>query len=179
MKKLLVPFCLVSLSGLAWSQAVALPQGERYEPKAKSAFNVPTGTRAPFIPIGWVKKQSDGPAAPVQEELDPSIYKVTSILLGSPSLAVINGRSYEEGQFLRVPKGSTVRPRVFRILDGQVIIQIDTQMMTIPLSRPELGERKIEEELLNEEKDDFEPAPAKPVARPPAPAPKRTAPKLR
>ena len=37
--------------------------------------------------------------------LDEKNFAVTSILTGNPSLAVINGRSYAEGDVLRMPKG--------------------------------------------------------------------------
>jgi hypothetical protein len=72
-------------------------------------------------------------------------------------MAVINGRSYEEGQFIRMPKqmASQLRPRLYRIGDGLVQIQVQNQLMTVQLKRPELNDSKREPELLNEEKDDL------------------------
>jgi hypothetical protein len=130
----------------------------RYELKNKSSFTVAAETRVPFWPIGW---QKGGPVAatPItpQLQLDPEMFKVTSILLGGLPIAVINGRSYEEGQFLRLPKGSTVRIRVYRIGDGKVWLQAGEQILAVGLKRPELNERKGDTELLNEEKDDYPP----------------------
>ena len=123
-----------------------------FELKNKSTFAVPRNVRAPFIPIGWVKPE--GPKSVNQKvTLDESAFRVTSILLGNPSLAVINGRSYEEGQYLRLPRGSTLRIRVFRIGDGQVWLQYEDKSFAVPLKRPELGERRPEETLLNEERE--------------------------
>jgi hypothetical protein len=132
----------------------ANPQ-KRYEAKTKSGFHYET-PRAPFTPIGYVKSAAaptTNAPAPVEIKLDESQFRVTSILLGNPAIAVINGRSYEEGQYVRVPKGAALRPRVFRIMDGQVIIQAESKSVTVPLRRGELNERRPEDELLNEDRD--------------------------
>lgn len=146
----------------------AAPAGQ-YQLKAKSSFTAPSA-RAPFIPIGWVKK--DGPVVMVQRAtLDETAFRVTSILLGNPALAVINGKSYEEGQFLRMPRnGPQLRIRVYRITDGKVWLQYEDKLFTVPLKRPEIGERKIEEPLLNEDRE-VVPMPDKPSAATPAPVP--------
>ena len=135
-----------------------------YELKKKSTFaGVPEDSRAPFWPIGWVKRAkaqvnaaAQVPVAPVAKvHLDEKAFKVTSILLGSgttPSLAVINGRAYSEGEFLRMPKGSNlppVRVRVQRINDGNVILQNADQILVASLARPELSNKRSEELLLD------------------------------
>lgn len=142
----------------------------KYQLKTKSSFPAAEGARAPFIPIGWVRK--DGPVIVVQQttRIDESAFRVTSILLGNPALAVINGRSYEEGQFLRMPRGSQVRIRVYRITDGQVWLQHDDKLFSTPLKRPELGDRKTEELLLNEDRE-VVPMPMPAPAPAPTPAP--------
>lgn len=132
-----------------------------YELKNKSKFTAAdTNGRAPFWPIGWVKRkpgivqQTAAPAAP-KVLIDEKAFKVTSILIGSgttPSLAVINGRAYSEGEFLRMPKGGAtpqVRIRVQRINDGSVVLQNADQTLVAALARPELSERKNEELLLD------------------------------
>jgi hypothetical protein len=143
------------------SQPTSVPPSTplpRYEVKRRSAFAVETRGRAPFWPIGWSKQ---GPAAVVadkQVEVDDQLFKVTSILVGNPSMAVINGRSYEEGQLIRLPKSAPqIRPRLYRIGDGQVVIQVQNQLVSVQLKRPELKDPKPETELLNEEKDDILP----------------------
>jgi hypothetical protein len=135
---------------------------EPYELKNKSSVSIPAGTRPPYWPIGWRPDGTTTTRVPKRVEIDENYFKVTSILIANPSIALINGRSYEEGQFIRMPKGSPVRPRVFRVTDGQVVIQVDTQMITVPLKRPELNEKKTGVEMLNEEKEDTSPVPIKP-----------------
>ena len=74
---------------------------------------------------------------------------MTSILVGSgtaPSLAVINGRAYGEGEFLRMPKGfgfgSGFRVLVKRIDDGSVALAHENQTVVVPLRRPESNQNK-------------------------------------
>jgi hypothetical protein len=149
---------------------------KRYELKNRSSFDVAENARAPFLPIGWVKPQGSISAPVVQQaNIDASGFRLTSILIGNPSLAVINGRSYEEGQFLRLPRGGPqVRIRLYRIGDGQVWLQIDDKLHAVPLKRPELGERKVEEQLLSEEREIVPQVPA-PAATPATPQPNNSA----
>src|SRR3954469_6059329 len=75
-----------------------------YHLKNKSTFTVAATVRAPFWPIGWTPsaKGTAPAAAPAPEfTLRPDQFSVTSILLGNQSLAVINGRTYGEGEFIR------------------------------------------------------------------------------
>ena len=80
-----------------------------YALQKKSAFTLASDHRAPFWPIGWVKRAHAGSTeithAP-KARIDESSFSVTSILVGNPSLAVINGRAYSEGELIRMPKGS-------------------------------------------------------------------------
>lgn len=134
-----------------------------YQLKNRSEFSGGTAnTRAPFWPIGWVKRSVGIPVAQPQQApaaprvlLDEKSFKVTSILIGAgstPSFAVINGRAYSEGEFLRMPKGATtppVRVRVQRINDGSVVLQNADQTLVAALIRPELSTRRPEELLLD------------------------------
>jgi hypothetical protein len=132
-----------------------------YELKNRSSFaGVDSNARAPFWPIGWVKRKV-GVVAQTQAPVEPKVvldgknFKVTSILLGSgatPSLAVINGRAYSEGEFLRMPRGTPAplpRIRVQRINDGNVILQNADQILVANLQRPELNSKRPEELLLD------------------------------
>ena len=133
-----------------------------YELKKRSVFTaVNPDARAPFWPIGWVKRQASATtqAAPVLPKvmLDEKSFKVTSILIGSgttPSLAVINGRAYSEGEYLRMPKGGTppARVRVQRINDGNVTLQNGDQTLVATLYRPELSSPKPEELILDRDR---------------------------
>ena len=129
-----------------------------YELKNRSSFaTADSNARAPFWPIGWVKRKAGAQAVVAVPKivLDGKNFKVTSILLGSgttPSLAVINGRAYSEGEFLHLPK-TTVPPiphiRVQRINDGNVVLQNADQILVASLQRPELNAKRPEELLLD------------------------------
>ena len=126
----------------------------KYDLKKKSAFTLAADRRAPFWPIGWVKSatevRTEITQAP-QRKIDESAFTVTSILLGNPSLAVVNGRAYSEGELLRTPKGSApMKVRVQAIGDGSVTLNCDQQTFTVVLKRPELAAHKAEE-LLDQE----------------------------
>ncbi|MDR3406582.1 MAG: hypothetical protein P4L99_29120 [Chthoniobacter sp.] len=136
-----------------------------YVLKNRSVFTNPDEvTRAPFWPIGWVKRVKGGPVvtAPVLQApkvaLDGKSFRVTSIMIGSgttPSLAVINSRAYSEGEFLRMPKTPGVVPvriRVQRITDGSVILQNGDQTLVANLVRPELSNPKPEELLIDKDR---------------------------
>ena len=152
------------------------PSPEPYQLKNRSSFACPgEGTRAPFWPIGWVHRKGVSSvvaavAAP-KSALDEKSFRVTSILLGSgatPSLAVINGRAYGEGEFLKMPRGPAVaavpaapgapaapavaRIRVQRISDGSVVLQREDQTITVSMQRQELAQKKVEEPLLDDER---------------------------
>jgi len=136
-----------------------------YVLKNKSTFTpVSDEQRAPFWPIGWVKRKlAPVASSPVQAVevpkvvLDARSFKLTSILIGNPSLAIINGRTYSEGEFLRTPRGAAAaaplpRVRVYRINDGSVVLQNQEQLVTVALQRPELTQRSDKEELLLEDR---------------------------
>lgn len=168
-------------AGAAFAEdAAAGSKAPAYVLKKRSAFSpLADDQRAPFWPIGWCKRKpvAAAAAAPAQVaeapkmKLDARNYKVTSILLGNPSLAIINGRTYSEGEFLRTPRtavaahGGAARPapattaaapvpriRIYRITDGNVVLQGPDQYLTVPLLRPELAQRRGEEELLLEDR---------------------------
>jgi hypothetical protein len=143
-----------------------------YHLKNQSSFQVAPSVRAPFWPIGWTpsaKGTTQNDVAPPPVLITPDQFAVTSILLGSQSLAVINGRTYGEGEFLKParvskpvegarPTNATaapalpagVRVRVNRIVDGQVILQAGTQAISVPLRRPQLSDKRPgDEDLLS------------------------------
>ena len=167
-----VPATASPAPGKAEPSAKAEPATEPYQLKNRSSFACPgEGTRAPFWPIGWVHRKGVSSvvasvAAP-KSALDEKSFRVTSILLGSgatPSLAVINGRAYSEGEFLKVPRGTTAaapaapgtpvvaRIRVQRISDGNVVLQQADQVINVAIVRPEVAQKKTEEPLLDDER---------------------------
>jgi hypothetical protein len=153
---------IFALGILAAGAADAVDAGDRaagkYELKKRSAFNLPETTRPPFWPIGWTKRSGATPVVtPTGPKfaLDEKSFAVTSILTGNPSLAVINGRSYTEGEYLRTSKSKGLpRIRVLRIYDGFVQLQLGDQVVSPKLRREELEPKKAatEELLLDEER---------------------------
>ena len=122
----------------------------KYALKNKSAFTLASETRAPFWPIGWVKRARGEVREKPKIAINESSFLVTSILMGSPSLAVINGRAYSEGEFIRMPKdGAALRVRVQNINDGSVTLQCEDQTLVVALRRPQLAERRSEVDLLD------------------------------
>src|SRR3954464_7687817 len=143
-----IPALLLSLSAVATQLSVAGdpapdPSTAGYHLKNRSHFAVSDDTGAPFWPIGWTPtaKNTSGHSELSSSgfELKPEQFLVTSILVGSQSLAVINGRTYGEGENLRSPrmrnpdgtlaKGASgpafpagVKIRVQRISDGEVTL---------------------------------------------------------
>ncbi len=153
------------------------PAPEPYQLKNRSSFAATAeGARAPFWPIGWVHRKGVSSVvaaqAPAKSGLDAANFRVTSILLGSgptPSLAVINGRAYSEGEFLKMPRGSAPaapapvasgapavpvppRIRVQRITDGSVVLQREDQSVTVTMQRQELMQKKADDRLLDDDR---------------------------
>jgi hypothetical protein len=137
------------------SVAVPEPVGS-YQLKHRSSFSPPDDARPPFWPVGFVKRGREVTVVrTARTNLSPEMFSLTSVVVGNPSLAIINGRAYGEGEFVRigarVPNGTAPdsRPkiRVNRINDGQVLLQTpDGQVITVPLRRPELTERKADQD---------------------------------
>lgn len=129
----------------------------KFDLQKKSTFTLAADRRAPFWPIGWVKRAHQGPTEVTKQvpkaKLNENSFAVTSIMLGNPSLAVINARAYSEGELIRMPKGSApMKVRVMEIGDGSVSLSYENQNFTVALKRPELAEHKADEELLSQER---------------------------
>jgi len=130
-----------------------------YVLKHRSSFHKPSDSvRVPFWPVGWSKQKQAMVAAAVESKftLDPKSFVVTFISIPGgkdPSLARINDHTYEEGQILRMPKGSspTVQIRVGRITDGMVVLEYGDQKIQVPQRREKLNQRKADEEMLKPE----------------------------
>jgi hypothetical protein len=166
----LLAFALCSLIPLTLRAASSdAPDEGGYQLKKRSSFDVPKRAASPFLPIGWLKPQETSqpaiaPAAPARPVLDEKNYNLSSILLGNPPLAVINGRSYSEGDFLRTPKPAGPVPKaglpdetagagtppppkvqVVRIQDGVVVIRSGAERLQLPLRRKEWTPKKPDE----------------------------------
>ena len=142
---------LLTVAVRSHAAEVASPGAVKYALKKRSTFNLPETTRPPFWPIGWVKRNTTAavnvPSGP-RLTLDEKSFAVSSILTGNPSLAVINGRSYMEGEYLRAKGKGQPRIRLLRIYDGFVQLQCEDQIITPKLRRDELEPKKPAEEVL-------------------------------
>ena len=128
-----------------------------YELKNRSTFGIKPGTRPPFWPIGWSKDQKPVvvAGAPVQAKvflIQPSHFRITSILLSNPPLATINGRAFGEGEFLPVEAGGQpVRVVVKAIRDGGVWLDQSGHQIFVPMQREKLVPRgPAEEKQIND-----------------------------
>jgi hypothetical protein len=134
----------------AWARAES-DKTKHYELKNRSVFHAGEDARIPFWPIGYHRPDKSGstgtvvavPASKIQ--LEPRHFNVTSILLGNPALATINGRSFGEGEVLPVVSGSErLRVVVRRILDGSVTLDFEGNEIHVPMKRPELGQKQAQ-----------------------------------
>ena len=133
---------VLSLTARAESETVT-----PYELKNRSSFKVDSDTRIPFWPIGFErpKIKADGTVAKStvvapRIQLEAGHFSVTSILSGNPSLATINGHSFEEGELLPVVSGTErLRVVIRAIRDGGVTLEYEGQQIFVPMKRPELG----------------------------------------
>jgi hypothetical protein len=162
---ILTTIALLPLAALA-EETAANPAG--YELKNRSSFSAADDARAPFWPIGWSRKVAQATptsvtATAAKVAIDPANFKITSILLGSPSLAVINGRAYEEGEFLKTPRakdgtpgptaqGSQPRICVQRITDNSVVLQQGAEQVTVQFIRAGLAAKGPGRDLLSEDR---------------------------
>ena len=148
-QSLIIAGALLATSAAGWAES---EKTAGYELKSRSAFHSSDDARIPFWPIGFQrpKIKNDGTsAAPAvaasKIHLEPDQFSVTSILLGNPALATINGRSFEEGEVLPVIYGTErLRVVVRAIRDGGVNLEYEGQHVLVPMKRPELGQKHSE-----------------------------------
>ena len=134
---------IASLPALKAADAPKLPA---YELKNRSTFDINRNTRSPFWPIGWRKD-----LAPVQNTKAPTVksfqiqaehFSVTTILAGTPPVAIINGRGFGEGEPLPVVVGDLpVQVMVRQIRDGGVWLEQGTHRIFVPMKREKLVPR--------------------------------------
>lgn len=135
---------LLAATGIARAEQTSI---EPYDLKNRSSFGAALESRAPFWPIGWMRPKPGAPepetrtVAPKVEapkfQLSSDNFNVTSILLGRPSIAVINGRSFEKGDFLPVVAGNErLRVQILDIREQGVVLQLDKQQpILVPMRR--------------------------------------------
>ena len=133
---------LVLLFAFTASTIVAATEGGKVPPmqlKTHSEFHVDLNTRTPFWPIGWVRPSGSAPRVvgkkvEVEFQLEAKHFQLTSVLLGTPPLATINGRAFGEGEMLPVMRGGERLKVILRaIRDGGVTLDYNKQRLFVPL----------------------------------------------
>ena len=132
--------------------AAAAPAPVAYELKNRSSFAIDPEARTPFWPIGWKKSnKAFAPAVRVaptiirEFQIQPQHFTVSSVLLGNPPLATINGRAFGEGEVLPVVVGGRpVRVIVKGVRDGGVWLDQSGHQIFVPLRRQEIPNRQPE-----------------------------------
>lgn len=116
-------FGSVFLAGVALAddKAAAPPAPKAaYAPVNKSSFKADGITRNPFEPIGYVFNAVVKAPDPIPV-CTPDMFRVSSIIVGSPGVAVINGRDFAEGDLVPVPD-QEVKVKLIKVSDGQIIL---------------------------------------------------------
>lgn len=149
--KLTPLFLTVAAFAIAAGAHAAPDKAKHYDLKNRSTFSGGEDARIPFWPIGFQRPGKGGGtvaatvAVAPKIQLEPRHFNVTSILLGNPALATINGRSFGEGEVLPVIFGSErLRVVVNRIGDGMVTLGYEGQAIQVPMRRPELGGKQAQ-----------------------------------
>jgi hypothetical protein len=117
---------------------VSAASAQGFTLQRRSTYKADPGARNPFQPIGWKKSATPtAPGAPAPAPvvlIKPEQFSVTSILMGDPSLAVVNGRELAEGEVVELEIGGRPLPiRVVAIHDGSVVLQHGDTSVTAPL----------------------------------------------
>lgn len=149
--KLTPLFLTVAVFAVAAGAHAAPEKTKPYELKNRSKFNAPDDARIAFWPIGFQRPGKAGStvastvAVAPKIQLEPRHFNVTSILLGNPALATINGRSFGEGEVLPVIFGNErLRIVVNRIGDGMVTLGYEGLEIQVPMRRAELGMKQAQ-----------------------------------
>ena len=135
------------IASLPVLHAADAPKPPAYELKNLSTFTVDRNARAPFWPIGWrrdstVTAQASKVPAAKSFQIQPEHFSVTTILSGTPPVAIINGRGFGEGELLPVVVGDLpVQVVVRQIRDGGVWLEQGTHRVFVPLKREKLPTR--------------------------------------
>jgi hypothetical protein len=130
-----------------------------YELKNRSSFGINPGARTPLWPIGWKKGNAafvpalNKPQVVTKAfQIQPSHFTVTSVLLATPPVAIINGRGFAVGESLPVVVGDKpVNVIVTAIRDGGVWLAQGSHQIFVPLRRQELVPRQATDPVQSKE----------------------------
>lgn len=108
-----------------------------------------TVERNPFWPIGWVKGAGQAATQEAAVPVSASNFTVSSISISSTPLAVINGKTYAEGEVINAMYGGQrITIRLVAIHDGDVVLEYLGKRYTVPMKRPELIQKPVSGDTL-------------------------------
>ena len=108
----------------------------------RSSFDAAAIQRDPFLPIGYTRQAADGlPSAsnvalppPTESFIRPEAFVVTSIAVDQLPLAVINGKTYGEGDTIPFNAGGQpIKLQVYAIRDGGVVLRYNEFKVKCPI----------------------------------------------
>lgn len=119
---------LASLACVAAIGTVGAQDAARLKPDPPSAFLSTLNGRNPFWPIGYrpqaENRDEQVERQPVITEIPDESFQISSILLGNPPIAVINGGEYIPGDEIEVRVGGgTTTVRLIAVGDGFIRIR--------------------------------------------------------
>lgn len=116
------------LSGVTLACPLAAQEtGGKYYPESKSTFSLSGKRQNPFWPIGYTPRETAVRSEPVKAEvvdIPQEAFNISSILLASPPLVVINEGEYTTGDEIPLSiNGQDIRVRLIQIGDGFVKVR--------------------------------------------------------
>ena len=148
--KIIHPASLLAIASFCFSAVFAqdkarvIPTGamdsaaatKQYRAATQSKFAGPEKGRNPFWPIGYVARVKSAPNEEQLLRIPVEQFKVTSIILDTPSIALINGKDYTRGQFLPMTTSTgSVKLLITNIEDGFVTVQYKSIIAKLPITR--------------------------------------------
>ena len=126
----------------------AAQNAEGFKLKNRSTFSSAGREHDPFWPIGWVKPAvsatSTGSGVAKEVEFSTNGFVLTSILLGQPAIAVINGREYAEGETIKwAAGGENAGIQLVAVQDGSVVLRHQDKNYTVVMHRKGEEQKQI------------------------------------
>ncbi len=132
--KILLIASVVSVSCLSWNNLFA-QDASRIKPDPPSVFASTLAGRNPFWPIGFTPSKNKPQQVQrklVIDEFPSGTFRISSILLGSPPIAVINGGEYIPGDYIPITyKGTAIKVLLSAIGDGFIRVSHEGKSFVI------------------------------------------------
>lgn len=136
---------LLVFAGMAAHSAAQNAEG--FKLKNRSTFSGAGKEHDPFWPIGWVKPvvgPSSGSEVAKTVEFSTDGFVLTSILMGQPAIAVINGKEYAEGEMIAWETGGQkISIQLVAVQDGAVVLRHQDKNYTVVMRRKGEEQKQI------------------------------------